>query len=615
MSKRLWQGQTFRVALLGLLVLVGFGPAADEDPIEARMRKDITFLASDDCEGRGVETKGIDKAAAYIAETFKKAGLKPAGENDSYFQPFNMYGTSKLEGNNVLLLTGPQGQKIELELHKQFRPLGLSGAGKATAPVVFAGYGAKAKEIGYDDFKDVDVAGKVVVILRKTPRADNQHAPFDGNRSAQHAGLAEKLVNADEHKAAAVLFVNDRDTARVADPLMDFKYTAFGGRMSNLPVLHVRRAVVDSMVQSSLGTTLKDIEQDIDRDLKPRSAALTGWTAAVESGVRRSKLDVKNVVGVLEGQGPLAKETIVIGAHYDHLGYGNHSSLAKNLDKPTIHHGADDNGSGTTTLLELAKRFGQLGKRDGRRVVFIAFSGEESGLLGSVHYCKKPVFPLADTAAMVNLDMVGRLRADPKTKKDKLEVHGTGTSKEFDKLIDKLNEKYGFQLSKKPGGMGPSDHQSFYMQKVPVFFFFTGDHPDYHRPSDTADKINVAGMKRIADLTEDLLNQLRTTEDRPKYIQVAGGGLTSTFSGPRLGIKPNYDDEDGPGMLIDGVTDGGPASKGGLKAGDRIVEIEGKPVRNFQTYMTVIGKHKRGDTLTLTVQRDGKKMELKVSTE
>ncbi|MBY0527568.1 MAG: M28 family peptidase [Gemmataceae bacterium] len=607
-----WHRRRPVIALVGLLLLVGVGPAAEEDPVEARMKKDITYLASDECEGRGVETKGINKAADYIAAEFKKAGLTPGVDGKSYFQPFNMTGTSKLEGNNTLVLTGPQGQQIELVLHKQFRPLGLSGAGKVSAPVVFIGYGAKTKDIGYDDFKGVDVKDKVVVILRKTPRFDNPNTPFDGGRQAQHAALAEKLVNAADAKAAAVLFVNDRNAA--GDPLIDFAQMSFGGRVSDAPVIHVRRSVVDAMLQSSAGTNLKDIEQDIDRDLKPRSADLTGWTATLETGVRRPKLDVKNVVGILEGSGPLAKETIVIGAHYDHLGYGNHSSLAKGLKQPTIHFGADDNGSGTTALIELARRFGAKGKREGRRLVFVGFSGEESGLIGSANYCKKPVIPLADTAAMVNLDMVGRLRPDPKTKKDKLEVHGTGTSKSFDDLIEALNENYGFQLNKRPGGMGPSDHQSFYQQKVPVFFFFTGDHPDYHRPSDTADKINVAGMRRITDLTEDLVSHLRTVADRPQYVAVSGGTTTGSFSGPRLGIMPNYDDE-GPGVLLNGVSDGGPASKAGLKTGDRIIEIEGQAVRNFQTYMTVISRHKRGDTINLTIQRDNKKMNIKVATE
>jgi hypothetical protein len=609
------------VSLVGLIVLTGFGSGANEDPVEARMKKDITFLASPECEGRGVETKGINLAADYIAAEFKKAGLQPAGQDGSYFQPFTMYGTSKLEGTNALALDGPQGQQLELGLNRQFRPLGLSGSGKAKADVVFAGYGATVKDKGpdgnaYDDYKGVDVAGKVVLILRRTPRPDNQFAPFDGKNAGRHASLQEKVLNADEHKVAGVLLVNDHATARAnGDALIDFSYTAFGSPLANLPVVHIKRTLADAMIQSALGTTLKTLEEDIDRDLKPRSAPLSGWNASVETGVKRPKLEVKNIIGTIEGSGPLANETIVIGAHYDHLGYGNHSSLAKGLKEPTIHPGADDNGSGSTSVIELARRFGAKGKRDGRRMVFMTFSGEESGLLGSAHYVKKPTFPLANTTAMINLDMVGRLRPDDKTKKDKLEVYGTGSAKGFDELIERVNENYGFQFAKHPSGMGPSDQQSFYLKEIPVFFFYTGGHPDYHRPGDTADKINVAGMRKVADLVEDLANNLRTVNERPKYTAVgnphAGGG-TVALTGPRIGVLFDYGYEEGDGALVENVSAGGPAANAGLKAKDLIIGVEGKPVKNVPTYMAQINRVSKTEPFNLEIIRDGKKMTLKV---
>jgi hypothetical protein len=369
------------------------------------------------------------------------------------------------------------------------------------------------------------------------------------------------------------------------------------------------------MIQSALGTTLQALEEDIDRDLKSRSAVLTGWNAAVETGVKRPKLEVKNVIGTIEGSGPLAKETIVIGAHYDHLGYGNHSSLAKGLKEPTIHPGADDNGSGTTSVIELARRFGAKGKREGRRMVFMTFSGEESGLIGSANYVKKPIFPLGDTAAMINLDMVGRLRPDPKTKKDKLDVYGTGSAKGFDELIDKLNEKYSFQFVKHPSGMGPSDQQSFYLKQVPVFFFYTGNHPDYHRPGDTADKINVTGMRKVADLTEDLANHLRTVGERPKYVAAPAGdphGGNVSFSGPRIGVLFDYDYNEGDGALIQNVSPNGPAAKAGLKANDKIIGVEDKPVKNVQTYMVQVNRLSKTEPFNVEILRDGKKMTLKV---
>jgi hypothetical protein len=359
------------------------------------------------------------------------------------------------------------------------------------------------------------------------------------------------------------------------------------------------------------------LEQDIDRTLQPHSAPLTGWTATLEVNVNRPGVPVKNVVGVLEGSGPLAQETVVLGAHYDHLGYGGFGSLARNKDREgAIHHGADDNGSGTTTLIELARRFAQRPNRQGRRLVFMAFTGEESGLFGSAHYCKEPLFPLADTVAMINLDMVGRLRPDKESHKEKLTVYGTGSAKTFDGLLESVNKKYDFQLQKIASGEGPSDQQSFYFKNIPVLFFFTGDHADYHKPTDTVDKINVAGMGHIADLVEDLVEHLETVPERPEFVKVprrpgSGGRMRG---GPTLGIMPEYGAE-GDGVLVGGVIEGRPAAKAGFKEGDRIVEMAGKPVKNLEVYMALMAGHKKGDVFDIGILRDGRKMTLQVTLE
>jgi Zn-dependent M28 family amino/carboxypeptidase len=606
------------LSLLVLLALAGGRLPAADDAVEARMRKDITYLASDECEGRGVETKGINLAANFIAQEFQKAGLKPGAADGSYFQPFTMTGTAKLESPNTLRLHGPQGQDIELEMGKHFYPLGLSGAGQVTAPVVFVGYGISADKVPYDDYKDVDVAGKVVIVVRKSPRSDNSKVPFDGARKRQHEPFTTKLVKADLHKARAVLFISDRHSA-AADDRLDamehFSSMAAASTPTGLPAVQVRRSVVDAMLQSSLGTGLRELEEDIDHDLKPHSAPLTGWTVSIQTSVRRPKLNVKNVVGVLEGSGPLAKETIVLGAHYDHLGYGGPYSLARG--SKDIHHGADDNASGTTSLIELARRFGQMPKREGRRLVFIAFSGEESGLLGSEYYCEHPLIPISDTAAMVNMDMVGRLAVEDERsrKKDELQVWGIGTAKTFDGLIENLNKKYEFKLKKVKGGFGPSDHSSFYAKKIPVLFFFTGDHKDYHRPSDTADKINVPGMRRVADMVQDVVVDLAQASKRPEYVKAANDSADQVRYDdiPRLGFRPgSYGEEDG-GVLVGGLNPGGAAEKAGIKEGDRIIEIAGKPVKNMSSYMVLMAAQKKGAVLDIGVLRDGKKLAIKVT--
>jgi hypothetical protein len=607
-----------RSAVLACLLLTGARLGAAESlsnlrspaSSEARLKRDITYLASDELEGRGVTTRGINLAADYIADGFKKAGLKPGGKDGTYFQPFTMPGAVLLKPA-TLTLRGPEGQEIELKAGQHFQPMGVSTSGKASAPVVFVGYGIASKDpIKIDEYAGLDVAGKVVVILRDTFRADNKEA-VQQNWRRKYASMTEKMNNAVAHKAAAILFVNDRDTASDGDDLLDFGYYAgVGGaimRLPEIPALQVRRSVVEQM----LGAKLEDLERDIDRDLKPRSRSADGWQASLSVEVRRAKdaIKVRNVVGVLEGSGKFKDETVILGAHYDHVGYGGANSLA-GLKKMAIHHGADDNGSGTTSILELARRFAAMPKREGRRLVFMTFSAEESGLIGSEAYCKDPIFPLDKTAAMINLDMVGRLVNDKDSGKGRLTVYGTGTAKNFDSLIESLNKKYEFQLKKVASGIGPSDQMTFYEKKIPVFFFFTNDHGDYHRPSDTSDKINVPGMRRVVDLTEDLALSLATS-DRPEYVQVKGPAMGTGGGGPRLGIKPDYGD-DKEGVLLSGVADGEPAAKAGLKAGDRIVEIAGQPVKSLEGYMSVMHGQKPGSTIDVTVMREKEKKVFKV---
>jgi Peptidase family M28/PDZ domain/PA domain len=576
---------------------------------EERLRKDIFYLASDELEGRGPATAGLTKAADYIADQFKKAGLKPGGVDGSYFQPFP-YPANILDEPAHLSLKGPKGQEIELKQGLQFNPMGLGHAGKATASVVFAGYGVTSPEAKYDDYDGIDATDKVVVVLRDAPHAANEETTA---RLKASAPLSRKTANAEKHKAAAVLFVNDADTAKTGDDLLDFSFTAVRPPDCNLPVFHIRRSVLQAMLTASAAADLADLERDIDRGVKPRSLDLTGWTVGLEIKAHKGEITLKNIVGVLDGAGPLAKETVVVGAHYDHLGYGGAGGSRLGLvKKPQIHHGADDNASGSTTVMELARRFGALPKREGRRLVFMTFSGEELGLEGSKWYCDHPLYPLEETAAMFNLDMVGRLRPDDKTSKDNVLVEGAATGKNFNDLLDTINKKFDFTLSKQSESLpANSDHFSFYRKKIPVLFFWTGFHSDYHKPTDTADKINVSGMRKIADLSMDVISELATEEKRPEYVTVKVGVLRPGSDGPKLGIAPAYKDSD-EGLTIDAVIDDGPAAKAGLKAGDKIVNIAAKPVKNITTYMEAMGAQKKGETIDVVVLRDGKKQTIKV---
>ncbi|HEY1380570.1 MAG TPA: M28 family peptidase [Gemmataceae bacterium] len=599
---------------LVLLIPIALTVRADtaDDPSVARMRADLTFLASDACEGRGPGTAGIDKAADYIAAAFKAAGLRGAMPDGDFFQPFTVRGNPALVPGAAVVVAGPDST-AQLKAGDDFQAIGLSGSGSAFGPIVFAGYGISCEKPAYDDYHGIDVAGKVVLLIRRAPRYGEKDHPFaDDQTVQQHAALQTKIKNAEKHKAAAVILVND--AGEKDDALMEFGYSAFGAA-AEIPAVQVTRLWADRMLKATMDKSLADIEKSIAKDMTPASGPLTRLSAKVAVTVERRKMPVKNVVGVLDGAGPLANETVVIGAHYDHLGYGGRGSGSLAAGTKAIHHGADDNGSGTTALIELARRFGADKERQGRRLVFIAFAGEELGLLGSKHYVDHPLFPLETTVAMVNMDMVGRLADDPKSGKGKLEVGGTGTAKEFDALIDGVNAKYGFDLKKNKAGVGPSDHTSFYLKGVPVFFLFTGLHRQYHRPTDTVDLINFPGMKRVADLAEDLTRRLAAETPRPEYVK----GVGSMFQGggrmsvPRIGFMPGDYSDEAEGVLVGSVTKDGPAAKGGMKDGDRIVAVAGEPVKNMTMYMTVMGKHKKNEPVEITVDRKGEKVKLTVT--
>ena len=367
----------------------------------------------------------------------------------------------------------------------------------------------------------------------------------------------------------------------------------------------VSRSALEEMIRAVYGKCLAQIETEIDKGPTPQSRELTGWRAVGQTSVDREEAEVKNVIGVLEGAGPHADETIVIGAHYDHLGMGGNGSAAPGVHE--IHNGADDNGSGTTVLIEVARQLAARGQKLPRRVVFIAFTGEERGLIGSARYVRNPLFPIDSTVAMLNLDMVGRLE------NEKLIVHGTGTAAEFDALADRLGKDYGFQITKKPSGFGPSDHSSFYAAKVPVLFFFTGSHKDYHRPSDDYDKLNVPGMRRVAAMVVDAAVALAEAEQRPKYVEVAG---TSDLGGggdrPYFGSIPDFS-QDQPGYALTGVTKGGPAERGGLKSGDIIIQFGDSKVGNLEDFDSALRKYKAGDKVPVIAKRGAEQVKLEVT--
>jgi len=605
MPKRLIPTPWRLLTAIGLVVLAAATTFSQQpEAVQERMKKDVFFLASPECEGRGVDTKGINIAADYIVNQIKQAGLQPGGKNGTYWQPFTIAaGKGSVQGSSTMTLTGPLGQTIALQFDKDFQVLPGLGSGKVTAPIIFAGYGVTLPAAGYDDFKDVDVKDKIVVVLRRVPRWDNEAVPFGGDKTA-HAGLESKIAASEKNGAAAVIVVNDRSEGADGDKLITASPLKAG-----VPVAQLRRGVLDMMLVSAKGTTLVDVEKDIDRDLKPRSGVITGWSAGFSTTAKITSYNVKNIIGVLPGAGPLANETVVVGSHYDHLGFGLGKKTAN------MYPGADDNGSGSTTVMELARRFGAVPNRQGRRLVFMWFSAEERGLLGSKHYCEDPMFPLESTIAMVNLDMVGRLKDE---KNPELYAEGFNTGKGLKELLDKLNEDFGFKIvgPHKQNIYGRSDQASFYRKNVPGVFFFTDFHKDYHQPGDTPDKVNVAGMAKVASLAEKLIAHLAATPVRPEYIAgvIKAKGFGPAKAAAKLSLTPDATDK-GTGVLVDSVSPGGPAAKGGILAGDRITAIDTAATPSVSAYLTALQQLRPGVAVEITVQRNGIELKLKVVPE
>lgn len=598
---------------------LGDGPAAKAPTPEERLRADVGYLADDAREGRVPGSKGIEAAADHIAKRFRELGLKPAAGSNDFFQPFEIRSGARFARNPSLAFQAAKREEAfpAARANTDFRPLALGGGGTIQGGgVVFAGFGITANDaaanLHYDDYAGIDVKGKAVLILRRQPaRPEGAGKPFAGMVDSRYATFRHKAVNAFQHGAAAVLLVNDRTSPEAAgDKLLPF---VAGGdeTFSNIPFVMITRALAGEILKAG-AVDLEEIETEIDKTFEPRSKTLPGVAVDLDVAIERTTVQTKNVVGVLEGAGPHADETVVLGAHYDHLGNGGVMSGSLAFFSREIHNGADDNASGTSMLLEMARRLAARPDPPARRVVFIAFSGEERGLLGSAYYAEHPLYPLAETVAMINYDMVGRLN-----EKNELTVYGTGTAPGFDAIVDSLGKSAGFTIKKIADGAGPSDQDTFYRKDVPVLFLFTGTHKDYHRPSDDTALINFTGMARIADFAELLALDLIRRPARPAFVKVAAPHGSSKDVGrlavsAYLGSIPSYGD-DVKGVKLSGVREGSPAEKGGLKGGDIVIGFAGKPVATIYDYTESLGLHKPGDTVDVTVLRDGKEVRLKVT--
>ena len=561
----------------------------------------IKYLASPELKGRATGSPELEKAAGYIASQFQSFGVKPV-PGSGYEQAFtttvgaHLGATNRFEAN-----TGT------LRLRDGFIPFSFSSSGTVSAPVVFVGYGITANEYHYDDYAGVDVKDKIVLLVRHEPQENDEKSVFAGKDLTQHSTFAIKAVNAKMHGARAVILVNDGYPHHTAqeDQLTPFGQ-ATGPTDAGVLFVQVKESTAEAWLKAE-GRDLHEILDGIDKDLKPRSFPLTRLTVNVSLDIQHDVKTVHNVAAYIPGK---TSEYVIIGAHYDHLGLGDEHSLAPS-QIGTIHPGADDNASGTAGVIELARWFSKQPQQQ-RGILFMTFAGEELGLLGSNYYTGHPLLPLENAVTMLNMDMIGRI------KNGKVFVNGTGTGSTLDKLVESIQAPTGFKLDlSEATGYGGSDHMSFTVKQVPVLFFFSGLHGDYHKPSDTWDKIDAPDAAKLLGYVAQIATRLVNDPERPKFQRVVektapiSSGSSSGGYGPNFGSIPDFD-EPPHGVRFADVRDGTPAAKAGLKAGDILIEFDGKDIGNLYDFTYALQAHKPGDEVLVKVLRGSQRIEAKV---
>jgi hypothetical protein len=574
------------------------GPASAGPPLAPEpewLLDQVKALSAPAMDGRRSGTPGADLAAQHVARAFAAAGLRPGGDAGMYLQAFEVPIGVRLGAPNALSAAGPPARAFALGA--DFVPLAVSESGREAAPLLFAGYGITAPDLAYDDYAGVDARGKLVLVVEGEPGRDDPASPFRRPEAYHYSEHRHKIINAREHGARGVLLVAHPSASRDA-------LAPLGGLAQPWGVLaaSVTRRAADELLAPA-GRPLAALTAAIDAALRPASLPVGSAPVALEVTLEREHGRTANVIGVLPGTDPRRRgEAIVVGAHYDHLGHGGEGSLAPD-QAGAVHPGADDNASGTAAVLGLARALAAAGGLP-RTVVFAAFTGEEMGLLGSAEYVRRPAVPLGRTILMLNLDMVGRPR------EGKLYLGGVDSAAELRGLV--AHAARGLPLTPELRGdpYGPSDHSVFYAAGVPVLFFFTGAHADYHRPTDTWDKIDAAGLAAVTLLAARLVEAVAAEPAPPVYVKVvappaerargAGGGY-----GPYFGVLPDFGEGPGPGVKITGVRADSPAEKAGLRGGDVIVELGGVTLRTLNDLSFALRARRPGDQVDVRFMRDG----------
>lgn len=589
-------------------------------------RSHVEFLANPFMEGRGPGTRGNQIAAEYIEAWMRSAGLKPgfadAGDG-SFRQPF-IAGTQARRTDSVL-----SSGEAKLTPDVDYAVLGISAAAEVTAPLAFVGYsipkgGPDGEYSSYPAGAEKPLEGKIAVMFRFEPMNDDGKSLWrkasDGSWTAA-AAIAEKVRAATSRGAVGIILVSPPGCA---DPrtrkLESTEGSARWMRALDVPVFMMTPEAAGRLI-AGRDPQRRDLMQLRHlADTTPELVDLGGAPVTMSAKIDRSPRTTWNVAATLPGRGPLADQFIVVGAHYDHVGYG-YTGGSRTDEYGVVHPGADDNASGTAGLIlaaeQLKRRF-EGSEADRRSIVFVGFSAEEMGLIGSREYVKTGPLTSAQTYAMLNMDMIGRLRDDA------IEIAGSGTAEGFEDLIRPDVARSGLKATFSPGGRGPSDHASFYAAGVPVLHVFTGLHEQYHTPRDTTDTINFEGGVRSAMLVVDIAERLATrpepltfksTDRRPR-----GGERDPAAAGPgmggvkvRFGISPgNYADGEA-GVVVGEVNAGTSAEEAGIKAGDRLIRWNGKEIADVAGWMEMLAEHKPGDVVDVIVKRNGEDVTTRVT--
>ncbi len=577
----------FVSTLAFLIVLSGIS----QEFSQKQFLKHIEYLASDNLKGRKSGTPEDLAAAMYIRAQFSAYGAELL-ESEG-FQYFDVISDIQLGRGNILRIH----EKSYIP-GKDFIPFPFSANGELDAEICFAGYGFDINEDAFqwNDYKNQDVKGKWVLILRGDPEPGNNSSPF-----IPYGDDRDKVITAIDKGAGGVIFVSGK-SYNEEDDLVSLFYDKSPSGVE-IPVMHIKRYIADEIL-AGLGFSIDSLESMIQKKMAPLSYDV-GDALMAAASVKMIKSQTMNIVALFEGfPEELECPYIIIGAHYDHLGMGGTGSGSRALDSMAVHNGADDNASGVAGLLELARIISESEEKLKRHVIFVAFGAEEMGLLGSNFFVKNIPIPLNKVHAMINLDMIGRLKED-----NSILIGGTGTAKEIPGILEDINETYDLQPKLSTAGFGPSDHAAFYAKNIPVFFISTGAHEDYHTPKDDIEFIDEAGAIKVLEYVNTLLYTL--SDEVTKLSFTEAGPQERGRHGYRfkvtLGIMPGFGDESNTGLRVDGVRKDGSAYAGGMKKGDRIVKMNGKEVKNIYDYMHWLKEFKAGDVITVDVIRNEKK--------